>query len=337
MTTAYQHLSSEERQHLHRDQLAGMSLRHSARALGRSPATLSRELRRNACGRHYDVLHATEQARRRRRRGPIKLTTDSALFDYVIEGLARGWSPLQIAGRLRCMEPAEAIGTVSPETIYRTIYAQPRGELRKQLIGYLRQAHKARLPRARGTDRRGSIVIGASLIAQRPEEVLGRAVPGHWEGDLIKGAMNRSAVATLVERKSRYVLLARMDGCGADAALKALTLHLGRIPAALRKTLTYDQGKEMACHEELSRRLKLNIYFCDPHSPWQRGSNENANGLIREYLPKGMDLSNISQMHLNAIARELNERPRKVLGFLTPAEVFQRDFIQLASGVAPQS
>lgn len=336
MPKTYRQLTLQERERLYQDQLAGISVRQSARTLGRSASTLSRELRRNACGKRYEVLPATEQARRRRRHGPVRLPAGSPLFEWVVAGLARGWSPLQIAGRLRQDEDAKTMGTVSAETIYRTIYAQPRGALRKELISYLRQGHKARLPRTRGTDRRGSIVAGAKMISERPQDVQGRAMPGHWEGDLIKGAMNRSAVASLVERKSRYVLLARTEGCGAQAALKALTLHLGRIPAEVRKSLTYDQGKEMACHAELSRRLKLDIYFCDPHSPWQRGSNENANGLIREYLPKGMDLAGISQIHLNAIARELNGRPRKVLGFLTPAEVFQRDILQSASSVAPQ-
>lgn len=174
-------------------------------------------------------------------------------------------------------------------------------------------------------------------IHDRPAAVATREVPGHWEGDLIKGAGNRSAVGTLVERTSCYVIMARMDGTGADAALDAFSRKFRRVPACIRKTLTYDQGKEMARHEELARRVSIQVYFADPHSPWQRPSNENANGLIREYLPKGMDLSQVSQAQLNAIAKRLNDRPRKVLGFKTPAEVFQREIPNLINPVALQT
>lgn len=171
-------------------------------------------------------------------------------------------------------------------------------------------------------------------IHDRPAEAATREVPGHWEGDLIKGAGNRSAVGTLVERKSRYVLLAWMCGCGAEAALDSFTRKLRKVPACVRKTLAYDQGKEMARHEELARRLRIQVYFADPHSPWQRPSNENANGLIRQYLPKGMDLSGVSQTELNHIAKFLNNRPRKCLGYETPAEVFQREILNLKGSVA---
>jgi len=174
-------------------------------------------------------------------------------------------------------------------------------------------------------------------IHERPAEVEGRRVPGHWEGDLIKGAGNRSAVGTLVERTRRYVILARMDGCGAGAALEGFARKLRRVPACARKTLTYDPGKEMARHAELARRVRIRVCFADPHSPWQRPSNENANGLIREYLPKGMDLSGVSQAELNAIAKRLNNRPRKVLGFETPAEAFQREILNLTNRVALQT
>lgn len=335
--TTYQHLQAHERDFLHRSRLQGHSLNQIARQLERATSTLSRELRRNAGVAGYDALNASQRAHRRRRRGGRKLIEGSLLYRRVIDGLLRGWSPLQIAGRLRTMDDQEHVGTVCPETIYRTIYAQPRGELRQRLISYLRQSHRERMPRTRGQDRRGRLLIGASSIHERPEEVLGRAVPGHWEGDLIKGAGNRSAVATLIERKSRFVLLARMDGCGAEAALKAFTLRFRHVPASVRKSLTYDRGTEMACHPQLAKRLKITIYFCDPHSPWQRASNENANGLIREYLPKGIDLSGISQTRLNDIASSLNNRPRKILGFLTPAEVFARDILNLKAGVALQN
>lgn len=253
-----------------------------------------------------------------------------------MEGLYRGWSPEQIAGRLRKMHPEAPAQRVSHETIYAALYALPRGELRKALLGQLRQGHAGRRPRARGKDRRGSLVDMTS-IQERPAEVEGRQVPGHWEGDLIKGAGNRSAVGTLVERKSRYVVLARMRDSGAEAALEAFTRHFRCVPACVRKTLTYDQGKEMARHKDLARRLRIRVYFADPHSPWQRPSNENANGLIREYLPKGRDLSGVSQAELNRIAKLLNNRPRKCLDFETPAEVFLRDILNSINGVALQT
>jgi IS30 family transposase len=212
----------------------------------------------------------------------------------------------------------------------------PRGELRKALIGELRRAHRERLSRARGTDRRGTIPNMRS-IRERPIEACGRLVPGHWEGDLIKGARNASAVGTLVERKSRYLILAKLADASAHATLHAFSRRFRHVPPQMRKTLTYDQGREMAHHERLARRLKIGVFFADPHSPWQRGTNENMNGFIREYLPKGADLSRYSQGYLNAVARALNDRPRKVLGFKTPAQVFAEDILQSASTVALQT
>jgi transposase, IS30 family len=222
------------------------------------------------------------------------------------------------------MHPEEPSERVSHETIYAYIYAQPRGELRKLLIGALRQAHKTRLPRSRGQDRRGRLRDMVS-IHDRPLEVQGRQVAGHWEGDLIKGAHNASAVGTLVERKSRFVLLAKVDRPDAESVLEGFTRRLRTLPASLRKTLTYDQGKEMARHQELAERLHLRVYFADPHSPWQRPTNENTNGLLREYLPKGMDFSALSQRYLTQVATALNTRPRKCLGFLTPEEVMSAE------------
>lgn len=234
------------------------------------------------------------------------------------------------------MHPDQPDLHVSHETIYCAIYATPRGELRRELISNLRQSHKERKARGQGADRRGQLQEMRS-IHERPEEVLHRLIPGHWEGDLIKGAGNRSAVATLVERKTRFLILAKMDDCGANAALEALTRKLRRVPVALRKTLTYDQGKEMARHKELTKRLSIEVFFADPHSPWQRGSNENMNGLIREYLPKGDDLSIYSQAYLNRIAKALNYRPRAVLGFMTPAEAMTEEINKLRTGVAPET
>jgi IS30 family transposase len=210
---------------------------------------------------------------------------------------------------------------LSAETIYVGLYVLPRGTLRSALLAALRQARKARRPRARGTDRRGQIP-NMTPIAERPAEVGTRTVPGHWEGDLIKGARNGSAVGTLVERTTRLVILARMEGTDARSAREGFTKKLRHVPAPLRKTLTYDRGKEMAEHERLAERLAIRVFFADPYSPWQRGTNENTNGLLRQYLPKGTDLSGYTQRALNAIAHRLNTRPRKCLHFATPLEVY---------------
>jgi IS30 family transposase len=210
---------------------------------------------------------------------------------------------------------------LSAETIYVGLYVLPRGALRSELLAALRQARKARRPRARGTDRRGQIPH-MTPIAERPADVATRTVPGHWEGDLIKGARNGSAVGTLVERTTRLVLLARMEGTDATSARQGFTKKLRHVPALLRKTLTYDRGKEMAEHAHLAQRLSIQVFFADPYSPWQRGTNENTNGLLRQYLPKGTDLSGYTQRELNAIAHRLNTRPRKCLNFATPLEVY---------------
>jgi IS30 family transposase len=287
-------------------------------------------------GPRYDAARAGQQACGRRRRGPRKLTSGSVLEREVHTGLQRGWSPQQIAGRLKQQHPDDPSERVSHETIYAYIYAQPRGELRKLLISNLRKAHKTRLPRRRGRDRRGRLRDMVS-IHERPVEVLGRQVAGHWEGDLLKGAGNASAVGTLVERKSRYVLLAKLDGTDATAVLDGFTRRLRTLPPAVRLTLAYDQGKEMARHRELAQRLNIRVYFADPHSPWQRPTNENTNGLLRQYLPKGTDFSGLSQRYLTSIANALNTRPRKCLGFATPEEVLAREISQLNTTVALQT
>jgi IS30 family transposase len=246
---------------------------------------------------------------------------DPWLWHYVQTALAEGYSPEQIAGRLRREYPDDMGRHLSTETIYAALYVLPRGALRSELLAALRQARKARRPRARGTDRRGQIP-NMTPIAERPAEVATRTVPGHWEGDLIKGARNGSAVGTLVERTTRLVILARMEGTDARSARQGFTKKLRHVPTLLRKTLTYDRGKEMAEHEQLAQRLAIQIFFADPYSPWQRGSNENTNGLLRQYLPKGTDLSGYTQRELNAIAHRLNTRPRKCLDFATPLEVY---------------
>jgi IS30 family transposase len=243
------------------------------------------------------------------------------LWGQVQTALKDGCSPEQIAGRLRRAYPDDMRKQLSAETIYVGLYVLPRGTLRSELLAALRQARKARRPRARGTDRRGQLP-NITPIADRPAEVSRRQVPGPWEGDLLNGARNGSAVGTLVERTTRLVLLARMDGTDAWSAYQGFTKKLRQIPASLRKTLTYDRGKEMAEHERLAQRLAIRVFFADPHAPWQRGSNENTNGRLRQYLPKGTDLSGYTQRELNAIAHRLNTRPRKCLNFATPLEVY---------------
>jgi len=316
-------MSAEDRETLSLGVAQGHSLRMMARVLGRAPSTVSREYARNtAQGRPYractaQTLATTRVHQPRRRRKLL----DPWLWQYVRTSLAEGCSPEQIAGRLRRAYPDDMRKHLSSETIYVGLYVLPRGALRSELLAALRQARKARRPRARGTDRRGQIP-NMTPIVERPAEVATRIVPGHWEGDLIKGARNGSAVGTLVERTTRLLLLARMEGTDATSARLGFTKKLRHVPAPLRKTLTYDRGKEMAEHARLAERLNIRVFFADPYSPWQRGTNENTNGLLRQYLPKGTDLSGYTQRELNAIAHRLNTRPRKCLNFATPLEVY---------------
>jgi IS30 family transposase len=326
MGKCYSHLSYGERMEISEGRRSGLSMQAIARGLKRSPATVSRELRRK--GRHwaprYDACNAYYGALFRRKQGRCgarKLLPGSPLFLHVATQLREGWSPLQIAGRLRVMDTADRPGTVCHETIYGALYALPRGELRRELLTGLRQGRQKRRPRSRGKKRGGFITDDVKITA-RPEEIAARLIPGHWEGDLIKGAANRSAVGTLVERTSRLLLLARMEALDADTTRCSFENAFEPIPGDMRKTLTYDRGTEMARHRILTENTGIKVFFADPYSPWQRGSNENANGLIRQYLPKGTDLSGHSQSELNVIAERLNNRPRKVLGFLTPNEVF---------------
>jgi IS30 family transposase len=279
-------------------------------------------------GTFYDAIHAGKRALEQRAmpRRERKLVANPDLFRHVTSPLREGWSPEQIAGNLKSLWPDAPEKRVSHETIYNAIYVLPRGELRKELIASLRQEHSVRRPRSRGQDRRGKIADMVS-IHQRPPEIESRLVPGHWEGDLIKGAANASSVGTLVERTSRLVVLVRMADATAPTTVEAFAEGLNRVPAPLRKSMTYDQGREMSRHKELAERTGVDIYFADPHSPWQRGSNENTNGLLRQYLPKGTDLSVFSQAELDAIAWRLNTRPRKALGFKCPVEVFIEQLI----------
>ena len=331
MGSIYNHLSSTERATLMVMRIEGAGVRAIAREMDRDPSTISRELARNgACTdtdggatATYDAVQADRRAKALLAapgRHP-KLAPDTALFSVVHDCLRTGWSPEQTAGMLKRALKDDPSKSVCHETIYTAIYVMPRGELKRELIDCLRQSRGKRRPRSRGQDRRGRIPDMTSLHV-RPPEVEHRLVPGHWEGDLIKGARNQSSVGTLVERTSRLVLLARMPDATAEGALAGFTSALNRVHGAMRKTLTYDQGKEMSRHTELAAATGVAVYFADPHSPWQRGSNENTNGLLRQYLPKGTDLSTLSQDDLDEISMRLNTRPRKIHGFRTPIDVY---------------
>lgn len=321
--TRYRQLQAEERITLASLHQQGQSLRAIGALMQRSAATLSRELRRNAGSGAYAATAAgtlCAQRRRRARRWP-KLHADSQLWFVVKAGFNWKWSPQQVSATLRRMWPNDSDMRVSHETIYTAIYAQPAGELRRELVKCLRQAKNTRRPRSAGEDRRGQIPEMVSIHV-RPPEINDRQLPGHWEGDLIKGAMNRSAVGVLVERTTGLLLLAKMPDASAASALAAFSQKLGSIAEPLRQSMTYDQGREMTRHAELTQATGVKVYFCDPHSPWQRAACENTNGLIRQYLPKGTDLSVHSQEELDAIADQINNRPRNRLGWDSPIQRF---------------
>lgn len=325
----YTHLSAEERAVIMIEHRKGSGIRAIARLLGRSASTVSRELERNrdAGARPYDASAAalTYRVRRQACARRRKLLAGNALYQHVHNRLIYWrWSPQQIAARLRQMHPDDPEKRVSHETIYAAIYAHARGGLKRAMIEALRQEKPVR-GRRRTSLAGGGFVPEALRIVHRPEEIELRKLPGHWEGDLIKGAFNRSCVGTLVERKTRFVVLCRMDGCTAQDALEGFTRQMKKLPAFLRESLTYDRGTEMTCHVELSRRLNLDIWFADPHAPWQRGSNENTNGLLRQFLPKGIDLAAVTQTQLNDIAKLLNGRPRQTLGWDTPEEAMAKE------------
>jgi IS30 family transposase len=313
-------LSFEERERIFVGIHRGESDREIARSLGRHRSTVGREVRRCGERRHYRPLQAERVAQRLAGRPkPTKLSGSPRLVAAIEEGLARRWSPEQISARLRVDYPDDVGMRISHETIYQSLYVQSRGELRRQLTAALRTARATRRARGRA-DGRGRIVEMVP-IAERPPEVDDRRVPGHWEGDLMIGAGGRSAIATLVERQTRYVLLARLGYDRTTAHVTdALKQRIGGLPSHLVKSLTWDQGHELAAHQRFTSDTGIQIYFCDPHSPWQRGSNENTNGLLRQYLPRKLDLAARSQLELDDIAAELNGRPRQTLQWATPAE-----------------
>ena len=318
-------LTLAEREEISRGVIAGQSLRGIAVSLGRAPSTVSREIERNGGRRTYRANTADQAASDRAHRPQTcKLVKNQALARVVASQLKDHWSPEQIAGRLKRAYPNDESNQVSHETIYRSLFIQARGALKKELLQHLRKTRAMRRSRhhTQKKDDHGRIT-GTVSISERPASVEDRAVPGHWEGDLISGTHN-THIATLVERHTRYVMLAKISGKDSETVINALIKQAHKLPRELYKSLTWDRGKEMAEHKRFTLATDIDVYFCDPQSPWQRGSNENTNGLLRQYFPKGTDLAQHSQAKLNAVARELNERPRKTLDYETPAERFDQ-------------
>jgi IS30 family transposase len=318
-------LTLSEREEISRGVVAGGSMRSIAQSLGRSPSTVSREINRNGGRRRYRASEAEQVAwERAHRPKPCKLVTHPALGRIVARKLKRHWSPEQVAGWLKRSYPDDENYQVSHETIYRSLFIQARGALKKELLGYLRSQRAMRRSRHNSLKGEGlGKITQAVSIRERPASVEDRAVPGHWEGDLIFGTRN-SQIATLVERHTRYVMLAKVESKDTETVINALVKQARKLPGELYKTLTWDRGSEMADHRRFTLATEVDVYFCDPQSPWQRGSNENTNRLLRQYFPKGTDLSVHSQAKLSAVARQLNERPRKTLNFETPAERFSQ-------------
>ena len=305
--------------------IAGDSMRAIASRLGRAPSTVSRELKRNGGMQSYRAHNADELAWERTRRPQVcKLVRNRELAQVVASKLRLQWSPEQIAGWLKHVYAVNRDYQVSHETIYRSLYIHARGALKKELLEHLRRSRAMRRSRhhTMKTDDHGRI-CDTVPISERPANVDDRAIPGHWEGDLLFGNAN-SQIATLVERQSRFVMLVKVASKDTETVINALIRHAGKLPDELYKSLTWDRGKEMADHTRFTVGTDIKVYFCDPQSPWQRGSNENTNGLLRQYFPKGTDLSAYSQAKLNAVARRLNERPRKTRNFDTPAERFHQ-------------
>lgn len=316
-------LTLSEREEISRGIVGGLSLRTIARQLGRAPSTISREISRNSGLKRYRAYQADKAAwDRAYRPKPCKLAGSLRLRRIIASKLQCHWSPEQIAGWLKKAHAGNERLQVSHETIYRSLFIQARGVLKRELLQYLRTKRVMRYPQKTSLKGKGlGHITDAISIRERPASVEDRAVPGHWEGDLICGS-NNSFMATLVERHTRYVMLAKVPGKETETVINALIKQARKLPNELYKSLTWDRGSEMADHQRFTLDTDIQVYFCDPKSPWQRGSNENTNRLLRQYFPKGTDLSVHSQAKLNAVARQLNERPRKTLGFDTPAERF---------------
>lgn len=315
-------LSLLEREEISRGLMAMESIRSIAQRMGRAPSTISREIRRHGGKATYRATVADADAwALARRPKECRLSIHPGLQSVVAEKLRRDWSPEQISRWLLKTYPHDPDMHVSHETIYRTLYVQARGALKKDLVEHLRRSNGVR--RNRNAKRRGlgrGQIVDAVPISERPPEAADRAVPGHWEGDLLAGNKT-SNIATLVERKSRFVMLIRLPKRDTRSVMRALARRVQKLPSSLKKSLTWDRGLEMAQHKSFTVATDVQVYFCDPQSPWQRGSNENTNGLLRQYFPKGMDLSNVTQRELDVVANKLNTRPRETLNWSTPAEV----------------
>ncbi len=317
------HLSLAEREEISRGIAQGLSIRQIASQLRRSASTISREIDRHGGRLHYRATTADEMAwKNASRPKTCKLALNQTLCATVADKLQLKWSPQQISGWLNKEMSDNKTMQISHETIYKSLYIQARGVLRKELMNQLRYGHKMRHTKMHSTrGDRGTIrIVNGLSISDRPPEAIDRAVPGHWEGDLISGSEN-SHIATLVERASRYTILAQINGKDTDSVITALTREMIKLPANLRKTLTWDRGMEMAKHHDFTIATDMQVYFCDPQSPWQRGTNENTNRLLRQYFPKKTPLDHYSQDELDKVALELNERPRKTLGYKTPSEI----------------
>lgn len=314
-------LSLGEREHISRGIAANSSIRQIASHIGRAPSTVCREIARHGGRARYRASEADLQAwDSARRPKPCRLASRPRLRWEVARKLKRNWSPEQISGWLKVEYPDDEDMHVSHEAIYRSLFIQARGVLKKELMGHLREVRAMRRSRDRGAyvENRGKIVDAVS-IRERPAEVEDRAVPGHWEGDLLSGSKN-THIATLVERQTRFTMLVKVRGRDTQSVVSAISRQVRKLPAELRRSLTWDRGKEMTDHKQFTIATDLKVYFCDPQSPWQRGTNENTNRLLRQYFPKGTELSSHTQAHLNRIALELNQRPRKTLGFKAPAD-----------------
>ena len=318
-------LSLAEREEISRGLASGLSLRSIAAGLGRSPSTMCREVTRNGGRRRYRAARAEDRAWvRGRRPKQAKLATCGELRIVVDARLRMQWSPQQIAGWLPTQFPDRAEMRVSHETIYLSLFVQGRGALRQELTRELRRGHATRRPRHHSTYNGQGKIRGAVHISERPAEAEDRAVPGHWEGDLLLGTSS-TCIATLVERHSRFVMLVKIPGRrAAEEVNEALTGKIQELPQTLRRSLTWDRGTEMALHAKFTIDTGVQVYFCDPRSPWQRGSNENTNGLLRQYLPKGKSMARFTQADLDAIADRLNDRPRQTLGFMTPSQKLEQ-------------
>ena len=317
-------LTLAEREEISRGMATDASIRQIAAALGRAPSTVSREIRRHGGAHRYRAAEADTQAwTPSRRPKPCRRAPSPMLQQIVASKLALEWSPEQVAGWLKLEFTDQDTMRVSHETIYRSLFIQARGVLKKELIGHLRSRRMMRRAHRASTagQPRGQIIEGVS-IRDRPAEVEDRAIPGHWEGDLIAGSKN-THIATLVERQSRFTMLVKVPGKDTASVVTALSTQVRHLPSALRRSITWDRGMELAQHKRLTIDTKVQVYFCDPQSPWQRGTNENTNRLLRQYFPKGTDLSRYSQADLNMIALRLNQRPRKTLGFQTPAAILE--------------